>query len=258
MINVFKEILQYKELLINLTAKELKLKYKNSALGFLWSFLNPLLMLLVYTFAFKYVLKIKIDNFPIFLLAGLLPWTFFQASVQGSTNSIVANSNLIKKVHFPREIIPISIIASNLINFVIMFLVLIVALFSFEIRIGMTILFLPLVFALLAVFTIGIALALSSLNVLYRDVSHLIEVVFMIWFYITPIVYSIDLIPQNYRNLLLINPMSLVIESFRSIILHNNLPNATYLLGLFIYDIIVLFIGTAIFRSIEKSFAEEI
>lgn len=258
MIEKLKEIFNYKELLYNLTAKELKLKYKNSALGFLWSFFNPLMMLIVYTFAFKFVMRIKIPNFTVFVLAGLLPWTFFQASVQGSTTSIISNGALIKKVYFPREIIPLSMILSNFVNFLITLIVLFISLLIFRIKIGIYILLTPVILLLMLIFTIGLSLILSALNVVYRDISHFVEIVFMAWFYVTPIVYPMELIPNQYKSILLLNPMTLVVESLRDVIMYDKLPDLLYIIGMIIYALGFVILSYFVFNKREKSFAEDI
>lgn len=258
LIERIKDILNYKELLQNLTVKELKLKYKNSVLGFFWSFLNPLMQMVVYTFAFKYVLKVPTENFSVVLLAGLLPWTFFQNSIMTGTTSIINNGNLVKKVYFPREILPLSLIFSNFVNFLITFIVLFLAIMVFQVKIGIAILFLPVILILLLGITIGLSLILSSLNVYYRDISHFVEILFMIWFYLTPIVYSVELIPQKFKTIILLNPLSLVVESVRDCVLYNRIPNGKYLLGMLAYALVLLVLGFKIFRDKEKSFAESI
>ncbi|WZL73639.1 ABC transporter permease [Clostridiaceae bacterium 35-E11] len=258
MLKKLNEILEYKELLKNLTFKELKLKYKNSTLGFFWSFLNPVVMMVVYTFAFKYVLKIAVPNFTVFLLCGLLPWIFFQGAVQSSTGSIVANGGLIKKVYFPREIVPLSMVLANFINFLITVLVLILSLFIFKVNITSEALLLPLILFFLLFITIGLSFILSALNVIYRDVSHLIEVIFMAWMYMTPVVYPLDLVPKTFQKILLFNPMTLVVQSIRQILLENSIPNIEYVLGLMAYSIILIGVGHVVFMRIEKNFAEEI
>lgn len=258
MIKYIKELLEYKELLINLTFKDLKLKYRNSVLGFLWSFFNPILMLIVYNFAFKLILKVRVENFTVYLLAGLLPWTFFQAAMQVSTSSIVNNANLIRKVYFPREILPLSAILSSFINFLITLTVLFLSLIIFKIKINFSILLLPLVLILLLLFTIGLSLILSSLNVLYRDISHFIEIIFMLWFYLTPVVYSITMIPEKYRVILLLNPMTLILECIRTPLLYRQAPNIIYMSVLVIIDIFLIYFGYKIFKKLEKVFAEEI
>ncbi len=258
MINRIKEIMKYKELLFNLTKKELKLKYKNSVLGFFWSFLNPVVMLLVYTFAFKYVLKIQTENFAVFLLAGLLPWTFFQMSVQGNTFSLISNSALIKKVYFPREIIPLSLVFANFVNFLMTFIVLFISMFIFKVKISIALITLPLVLLVFLMITIGLCLLLSSINVVYRDVSHFVEVLFMAWFYLTPIVFSFDLVPDNLKIFTMLNPMTLVVETVRDCMIRGEMPRISYLVGMIAFGIIFMLIGHRVFRNIEKSFAEVI
>lgn len=258
MINTLEEIIKYKELLFNLTSKELKLKYKNSLLGFLWSFLNPLMMLVVYTLAFKYIMKVEIENFTLFILIGVLPWTFFQSSIQVCTGAIVNNSGLIKKVYFPREIIPLSNILSNFINFLITLSVLFIAMGISKVQIGINILVLPLLLILLLGFTIGLGLMLAALNVRYRDTSHLVDVAFIALFYLTPIVYSLDLIPENIRVYMLLNPMTLIIQSLRECLIYNSLPKLSYLIVIIIIDVVIIKLGHLIFKKIEKEFAEEI
>lgn len=257
-ISYIKEIIDSKELLYNLTSKELKLKYRNSVLGFLWSFFNPILQLVVYTIAFKYIMKNNIPHFTVFLLCGLLPWQFFQISVQGSTTSIISNSNLIKKVYFPREILPLSQIFSNFINFAITLIILFAAIVVSGIHIGLPILMLPVVLLLLVMFTTGLSLILSCLNVLYRDIQHFVEVIFMLWFYLTPIVYSMDGRSRFQQMLLSLNPMTLITECMKSVLYTNTMPYYKYMLIIAALDIVLIFIGSLLFRKIEVVFAEEI
>jgi ABC-2 type transport system permease protein len=260
-IGYIREIYDSRQLLFNLTSKELKLKYRNSVLGFLWSFLNPILMLLVYTFAFRLIMRQTIPHFTVFLLCGLLPWSFFAAGVMGSTTSIIGNANLIKKVYFPREIIPLSIIFSNFINFVITLLILFVAVIVSGVPIGLPLAMLPVVLLLILGFTIGLSLILSSLNVLYRDISHLVEVIFNLWMYLTPIVYPLSLLdghPPIFKRLIMLNPMTLIVECMRSILYTNTFPYYLYILALIIIDFVLIFFGFRLFRKIEVVFAEEI
>jgi ABC-2 type transport system permease protein len=258
MLKKIKEITVYKELLFNLTSKELKLKYKNSALGFFWSFLNPLLMLTVYTFAFRFIMKVQIENYSLVLLAGLLPWNFFNASVQGSTMSLVNNSQLIKKVYFPREIIPLSLIMSNFVNFLMTLIVLFAAMMLFGVPLGINILMLPVVLILLVMFTTGLSLMLSVLNVYYRDISHFTEILFMAWIYLTPVIYSFSMIPEKYRVFLMLNPMTLVVELIRDTTIRNVFPDLKFLIALIIVASITLAVGQRVFTKLERDIAERI
>lgn len=258
MIKKINEIKEYKELLFNLTVKDLKLKYKNSALGFFWSFLNPLLMLVVYTFAFKFIMRVQIENYSVVLLAGLLPWNFFNASVQGSTMSLISNAGLIKKVYFPREIIPLSLIFSNFVNFLMTLVVLFAAMLLFGVNLGINILMLPVILFLLVMFTTGLSLMLASLNVFYRDISHFVEILFMAWIYLTPVIYSFEMIPEKYRIFLLLNPMTLVVELIRDTTIRNVFPNVSFLIALVGVASLMLFIGQRVFSKLDRDIAERI
>jgi len=258
MIERIKEILKSKELLKNLTSKELKLKYKNSTLGFAWSFLNPIMMMFVYTFAFDIILGVDEPNFQIFILSGILPWMAFQGSVQIGTQSIVNNGNLIKKVYFPREIIPLSIVFSNLINYVVTLIVLFAGIFIAGMQVGLPLISLPVVIFLFAVFTCGLTLLLSSLNALFRDVSHFVEVIFMAWMYLTPIIYKMERIPEAIRPFMYLNPMTLVINSLRAPLYENRFPDLWQMGALTVIAFTFLVIGFKVFDKLQKRFAEEI
>lgn len=258
MLTKIKELYEYRQLIFNLTSKDLKLKYKNSILGFLWSLLNPIMMLIVYTFAFKYIMGLRTENFPLFVLSGYLPWTFFQASIMGSTISIVANGNLVKKVYFPREIITISPILANFINFMITLSILFIGIIFARIPLGLPVLFLIIITPLLLIFTIGLGLIVASINVIYRDIQHFTEIIFMAWFYITPVVYSADMIPEGLSAIIYINPVTVYIESIRCVVLYNQFPNLLYISLMLFNAILFLIIGEIIFSKIEYRFAEEI
>jgi ABC-2 type transport system permease protein len=258
MIQRIKEIYKSRELLKNLTSKELQLKYKNSTLGFLWSFLNPIMMMFVYTFAFNIILGVNEPNYQIFILAGILPWMAFQGAVQVGTQSIVNNASLIKKVYFPREIIPLSIVFSNFINYIITLTVLFAGIFLSGMKVGLPLISLPIVIILFAILTCGLTLLLSSLNALFRDVSHFIEVIFMAWMYLTPIIYKMERIPEAIRPLMYLNPMALVINSLRAPLYENRFPDMWQLGALTVVAFVFLFIGFKVFNKLQKRFAEEI
>ena len=185
-----RELLRYRSLIVNLVVRELKARYKNSALGFLWSLLNPLGMMLVFWVVFDQVFQSDIEHYPIFLLTGLLPWNFFQASVLGGTSSIVGNGHLLKKVYFPREVLPIAAVLSQLVNFLLAFVVLFAALIFFPEGISSWLWLLPLIIVIQTVFSIGIVFILSTVNVFYRDTMMIIDVVMLAWFFLTPIFYE--------------------------------------------------------------------
>lgn len=269
MISSLANLIQYKELLINLTRKELKVKYKNSILGFFWSLLNPILMMLVFTFIFTIVLPIKnvggIKNFPLFFLAGFLPWNFFSATVTSSTISIVGNGPLIKKVFFPRELLPVSIGLANLINFalelsVFFLFVLATGLLSDSKYLGFYkyLPYLIILIPILFVFTIGVSLLISALNVYLRDIQHIIGILLMVTFYATPIIYPITLVPGAYSKAYKANPVTAIIESFHQVLHGVSHPSFILLLYSATAAIAAFMFGYFIFLRLEPAFAEEV
>ncbi len=261
-ISYIKEIYNSKELLFNFTSKELKLKYRNSVLGFFWSFFNPVLQLLVYSLVFSTFMKNSIPNFTVYLLCGLLPWQFFQITIQGSTSSIISNSNLVKKVYFPREILPLSLVFSNFVNFIITLVILFFAILITGTHIGLPLIELPIVLFLLFLFTTGLALILSSLNVLYRDIQHFVEVIFMLWFYLTPIIYDVNRIQSpiitKYKFLFNLNPMAVILDCVKDNLYYDSFADYRKLLVIALLDIVLIIGGLLLFRKIEVVFAEEI
>lgn len=257
-VDQLKEIFKFKNLIYNLVSRDLKVKYKGSILGFLWSLLNPLIMLIVYTVAFKYIIKIRVENFPLFFLCGFLPWTFLSLSLSMAASSIRDNANLVKKVYFPREILPLSIVLSNLVQFLLTFIILIPALIIFNIKLGFPLLFLPLIILFHIAFTLGLAYILSALYVFYSDVRHLLEIFLQIWFWLTPIIYPVSFVPERFQSLYRLNPAVLIVESYRDTLLYNRWPSIAGLISLFLVGVVFLLIGHLVFYSYNRRFAEEI
>jgi lipopolysaccharide transport system permease protein len=264
MFDIAKNFFSHLELLKNLVIKELKVRYKNSVFGFLWALLNPLLMMIVFTIVFTQIQKIKTDEYyPLFLLCGYLPWIFFQNSLSESTTSIVSNSSLINKVYFPRELFPISKILSSLVNFLLGLTVLIPFLIYFGTKLSYTILFLPLLILFQVLFTIGIALIFASINVYFRDVGNLIEILMLTWLFLTPIWYPIKLVLNGagkYILFYLLNPMACFVVLYREILLSRN-PDfvVNYAISVILLSTtIIFFAGYYIFYKLEPGFAKEI
>lgn len=244
-----------RDLTIALAVKELKAKYKSTTLGFLWIFLNPLLQMLVLTVVFSLFLKINIANYPLFAFSGLLPWMFFTLSLQSGTSSLIANRDLIKKVSFPKELLPISSVLAHLFTFLLALFILIIFV-SLTSGFSLNLLFLiPLIF-LQTILSISIVLLLSSLDIYYRDVSFILQSVLLLWFYITPIFYPITLIPPQYIFLYNLNPMVGIITLYQSIFLKSNNPSLEALLISFLEAVTLLIIGVIIFRKRAKYFAD--
>ena len=256
--SIFKELYKYREFLKTSIKKEFRGKYKKSFLGVLWSFLNPLFQLLVYALVFPFILKNGIENYTMFLIVALMPWTFFNSTLIQSAASVVVNGGIIKKVYFPRTILPISTTTSNLLNFLITGIIVIVALLISGIGLGPSILVLPIIIIMQYILQLGIAFILSSVTVYIRDVEYLMNVIMMLMFYMSPIVYSPDMIPDKFLPLFKLNPMFHIISYYREILYYKQIPNMISVVGMLTVCTIVLILGYLIFRKLERRFAEEL
>ncbi len=264
-----RELVRYRELVRNLVTSELKARYKNSVLGFVWSLLNPLGMMLVFTIVFGTLLPNNtVDKYPLFLLCGLLPWNFFSAAVMGSVNSVVGNANLVKKVHFPREVLPIAGVLAQLVNFLLAFIVLFVALLIFRAHFSPWLWLLPLVIVIETCFALGIALILSTLNVFYRDTMMIMDVVMLAWFFLTPVVYSIDNLPKVGHVLgvaidvrrwaYILNPLASLINIYRDLLYWGYRTNLDFFLRTTLTALAVLVLGYWFFVRYSDRFGEEL
>lgn len=255
---VFKNIYQYRELLKTNVKKEIRGKYKNSVLGVLWSFLNPLLQIIVYAFVFQVILKNPKENYIVFLCAGLIPWNFFSVALSRGAFTFIENGNIIKKVYFPREILPISVVTSEAINFIISTIIILAFAIGQGLGISKYILFYPLILIIQYIFTLGITLIVSGITVYIRDLQHLIGVALQLLFYATPIVFATTDIPTNMQWVVNINPMAYLINGYRDIFYNQTMPNLGALGIMFAIAIALCIIGYIIFHKLQKGFAEEL
>jgi len=264
MIKQFRDLISYRELLFSLTKKELKVKYRGSFLGFFWSLLNPILIMLVYSFVFSIVLRQGIKEFSVFLLCALLPFNFFSNSVNYGSGSVISNANLVKKIYFPKEIIPLSIVFSNLINFLLELIILFIVLSIFRYKFYTYLYFLPVVMIVQVFFVSGVSLLVSSLNVLFRDLQHLVSILMMVWFFGTPIIYPLSMVPERFQFIMQINPMAVFATFYRNIFYYVKYPEGFQWPSLWIILICLgitfgtFFLGYFVFKKIEPRFAEEV
>lgn len=258
MIKDLKELYRYREMLKNLVKKDLRTRYKGSVLGFLWTFVNPLLQLIVYTVIFSTIMRINIEKFYMFLFVGLVPWIFFATSVQVSAGTIIANKDLVKKIYFPREILPLSVVTSGLMNLLFSFAIVFIALIVSRINITLNIVYLPVIILVEYVFTLGLSLIVSSLNVYFRDLEHILGILMMAWFYFTPIIFPVEMIPKEYLKYFFLNPMTPIIISFKDVLYYGKSPDFIMLGISFIIGLLVLIFGFNLFKVLQKNFAEEI
>lgn len=255
----WKDLWVYRELLYFLTWREIKVRYKQTILGFAWAILQPFFMMVVFTLFFGNLAKIPSEGipYPLFNYAALLPWTLFAEGITRSSTSMVANVNLIQKVYCPRLVMPISGILSPLVDFAIAFTILIGMMFYFGYPPTINVLWLP-AFILLALMTsLGVGLWLSAINVKYRDVRYVIPFLTQLWLFASPVVYSSSLLPEKYQVIYGLNPMAGVIEGFRWTLLGTEPPGSLIAVSVIIV-IVVLISGAFYFRHNEKIFADVI
>ena len=255
---IFKNLYQYRELLKTNVKKEIRGKYKGSFLGVLWSFLNPLLMVLVYALVFSVILKQDIPNYVIFLIVGVIPWNFFTTVIMQGTNCIWINGGIIKKVYFPREILPVSVVLAGLENFLISCVIIFIFVLFSGMGFSIHLVWLPLIAILQTLFSLGLLFILSAVDVYVRDVEYLMNFLISLLFYATPIVYTVDLFPESVRWILYLNPMTHFIVAYRSIFYYQTAPSLMSILYISLFAVFFLVFGYMIFRKLEKGFAEEV
>ena len=256
--SIFKNLYQYRELLKTNVKKEIRGKYKGSFLGVLWSFLNPLLTVLVYAIVFPYIMRVKVPNYLIFLIVAIIPWNFFTTCITTGCNCVWLNGGIIKKVYFPREILPVSVILAGLINFLISCVIILIFLLFGGVGFSIQLLWLPLIAIIQSLLSLGLLFILSAINVYVRDVEYVFAFFVNLLFYGPQILYTVDMFPQKISWLLNINPLAHLIDAYRSIFYYQTMPKFGSLLYLIIVSLIILIIGYSVFRKLEKGFAEEV
>jgi len=254
-----KSLFQYRELIRNLVVKDLKIKYRDSTIGFLWSLVNPLLLILVYSFVFSHILKVGIANFSYFLLIGILPWNFFAQSIMMSTGSILDNGGLIRKVAMPMEVFPVATVLFNLAQFALALLVFVpMSLLFFQVPMAWATLWFFPVLILHVLFTIGLSFMISTATVFYRDVRHFVEIALMLLFWLTPIIYDIGSIPESLRSVIYLNPQSFFILSYQDILYRQAVPEFSRVAILIFLTAASLAIGYRVHHRYKARFAEEV
>ncbi|WP_240415740.1 acyltransferase family protein [Paenibacillus periandrae] len=257
-IHPLKEIYQYREMLRNMVLKDLRTRYKGSALGFLWTFMNPLLMLGIYTAVFSFIMKADIPHFPMFILVALLPWNFFSQSITGGARSMINHAELMKKVYFPREVIPLSVIGSNLINYLLTLVILIPALWLSGIPLTVTLSGFPIILLAQTLIIFPIVMFAALATVYLRDLEHILNVLMMVGFYLTPVLFPVSLIPSSYRWLFEYNPMTTIIDAYREIFLYGQWPDFGVILPMLLVLVVVNAVALAVFALLQKHVVEEV
>jgi len=249
-----------RSLLWHMTLRHLRGQYKQSVLGYAWAFVNPLSQMIILSFVFSTILKVPTSDvpFPLFLFVGLLPWIFFSAAVSSATDSVVGASSLVTKVYFPREVLPTAAVLTKVVDLVLGLIILGMLMAYYGRPPEATTVWVPVLFLIHLLFTLGLSYPLAALNLFFHDVRFLVGVALTLWFYITPVIYPVDVVPEKYRVFYDLNPNSLFINAYRRVILHGQSPGLDKLaLGLVI-AVITFLAGYYLFKKMEPSFADRI
>lgn len=260
MIRYINDLFRYRELIELLTAREIKVRYKQSFLGIFWALFQPLVMVILFTAIFTKIVRMPVGNvpYPVFILTGLIPWTFFANSLNAAIPSIVMNGDLVKKIYFPRVIFPIASILAAFFDFLIASFLVVAVILFFKMKISISLIFLPIVVFIQIFFTVGVSLILSALNVHYRDVKNALASLIQIWMFATPVIYPLEVIRPHLRQILLLNPMSGVLDAYRKILVEGIWPDFNYLAYSIVITTIVFIIAYLFFKKMEPTFSDDV
>ena len=253
-----KEIYRYRHMLMTLVKQDINGRYKGSFFGFLWTLLNPLLMLVVYSIVFQFVFRSNIEHYPIYLFICLMPWNTFANSIANGTTCVSNNASILKKVYFPREVLPLSVVISNTIQYFFSVVIIFIALLVSGVGISWYALLLPLVVLVQITFAFGLILMLSAANVYVRDVQYMMNPIMMIWMYASPILYSITMVPEKWLWLYKLNPMVSILQGYQNILYDQTLPDFKSLGIVFLVSLGICVIAYLIFNKFQRRFAEEV
>lgn len=257
MLENLRELYQYRALLWALTVRELMVRYRGSVFGFLWTFLNPFLLMTVYSLVFSVYMRSSLPNYAYFMFVSLLPWLWFATSFNAGTSAISERRDLISKVKFPPQILPMTVIASALSNYVLT-LPLLVGFAAYRgVTLGWPLLAFPLVLGVQLLFTVGLVYVTSTINVMFRDLQHIVASITTLWFFVTPIVYSLNQVPEQYQKLVLaLNPLAVIVVAQQDIWYYNRLPHPKALVGVIVLSLVLFAIGSLFMAHRREDFAE--
>lgn len=250
----WQHFLQYKPLLKELVGRDLKVKYRRSFLGYVWSLLNPLLMMTVMTVVFSYMFRFDIPNYPLYLITGQTLWNFFNESTSMSMYSVLQNGGLIKKVYIPKFIFPISRVLSSFVTMSFSLAAIVIVMLFTKAPFYWTTLLFPIPLLFLLLFSMGIGMVLSALSVYFRDITHLYGVLTLAWMYLTPIFYPVNALPEEIVPIVQSNPMCVYITFFRELVLYGTVPEVAMWLRCAGTSAIALALGMIVFRKMQRNF----
>lgn len=251
---------QHRQLLIELTRREIKQRYKQSVLGYVWVILNPLAQMVVMSFVFSYVFRpgnLGVP-YPIFLFVALLPWSLFSQSMQMATNSLVENSGLLSKIYFPREVLILSAITAKIVDFFLALVIFIIMMISFKIPLTTNVFWVIPIFLIQVTLTYGITLLTAAANLFYRDIQYLLNLLLLVWMYLTPIMYPTEIFPAKFQWVFKVNPMAVLVNAYREAVLAGGMPNLVSLSIASFVSVILVIVGFKVFKKLEGQFADAV
>jgi ABC-type polysaccharide/polyol phosphate export permease len=258
MLTTLRELLAYRALIHTLVVRDLKARYRGSALGLFWTLLNPLLHMAIYVLIFSLYMRVQMERYPAFLLCGLLPWIWHSSSLLMGSTAIIEGGALLKKVCFPPQVLPTVTVTANFVNFLLSLPLLFALLLLYGVQPGWSLLLLPLLIALQYAFTLGLTLIVAAASVHYRDIPHILGHLLTFWFFLTPIIYPAAQVPEKFRFLLSLNPFTPFAVAFQEVLLYNSRPVWGVLEGMALAAAVALVCGLLVFARFRWSFAEEV
>lgn len=254
---LLREIWEYRTMIASLVKRDLRGRYKGSVLGFFWTFLNPLFQLLVYTFVFSIIMRSGIEDYYLFLFVALVPWTYFSSCVSSGAGCVIGQKDMIQKIYFPREVLPISFVLSQLVNMLLTFLVVIFVLIVSGKGIRISIWwYLPIIILIETLMAFGLTMLFSALTVYFRDLQYILGIITMAWQFCCPVMYDISLVPETLQPLYFLNPMTPVIVAFRDIFYYKQAPELNTMILAIIMGGLFLCVGWVAFEKLKRRFAE--
>lgn len=254
---IMKELYRYREMIFRLVKRDLKGRYKGSLLGFLWTFINPLLQLIVYTMVFSTILRSGVEDYYIYLFVALVPWIFFSTSVSSGASVIWTQQDMVKKIFFPRIVLPISFVTAQFVNMILSFIVVIIVLeatkYGYSIE---SLLYLPIIMLIEYILALGFAMIVSAVTVYLRDLEYLLTIITMAWQFLTPVFYGMNQVPDKILPILLMNPMTPIIIAYRDILYYKQIPKMETLIHACTFSIGIFLIGYVVFTRLQRRFAE--
>lgn len=253
-----RELFQSRELLSTWTRRDFKVRYSQSVLGATWAILQPLSLMIIFCIIFGFFIQIPSDGipYPVFAYLTLLMWTFLANSLSTAIPSLVSNMNLVDKIYFPREILPLSAILVSIVDFCIAGTIFIPMMLYYQIEIGWTILLFPLILLIQVILTFGISLFAAAVNVFFRDVRFVIPLALQLWMYLSPVIYPISIIPEWLRPFYFLNPMAVLLDSYRRVVLHQQMPDWPYLGLAATISLVIIASAYWYFKRAERKFAD--